>query len=169
VNGSNFAAGLAVSLKRPDGSILAIGSDAVSQVTPASFHVSLVLNVAGTYAVRVTNPSGKASDWKWITVKSPEITGPPTVTSITPTTPVVSAEAKPFYVFGTNLAPGLTVSLVAPGGQLTTIGGSSITVGGSTVFSMKVTFAAAGSYTLKVVNPNGDVSNVFAFSVSAAQ
>jgi hypothetical protein len=71
-------------------------------------------------------------------------------------------------VFGTNFMSGLSVQLTAPGGAVTTLGSSVINVGSSTAFSMTATLATPGAYSLKVVNPSGQLSDPWIFTVAAA-
>jgi hypothetical protein len=169
VGGVHFANGLSVSLKRSNGESITLDGSAITFGSATAFKMSVVLADAGGYAMRVTNPSGKASDWFTFTVKMPEVPQAPTVTSIQPASPSASTAAQGVYVFGTNFATGLSVQLTRPNGETSTIGGTAIYFGSATVFKMNVVLGAAGPYSLKVANPSGLVSNAWAFTVQTPE
>jgi hypothetical protein len=68
LSGSQFAAGLAVTLTDPTGTVRVIAANALEAVTPTSVRFLAVLDVSGDYTVTVTNPKGQASNTVTIVV-----------------------------------------------------------------------------------------------------
>lgn len=171
LSGTNFQAGLSVVLTSPGGSPAPVAPIASSDVTSTAIRLSVTLQDAGTYTVKVANPGGQASEPWGFTVKAaePPAAARPTVAGLSPSSPTASTVAQRLYVSGTDFASGLTVLLTAPGGTATTLGSSAINFGSPTVFSMTATLAAAGNYSVKVVNPGGQASEPFSFSVKPAE
>ena len=62
ISGERFVEGLSVSLTDPTGTVYRFKSPAVGAVTTSSFDLSVVLDMAGDYALMVTNPSGESSN-----------------------------------------------------------------------------------------------------------
>jgi len=94
---------------------------------------------------------------------------PPSVTSISPSTPQRSVTDQIVRVNGSNFASGLTVTVTFPGGGTGTLSGSQIQNRTSTRFDMLITLNATGQWCIRVNNPNGEFSNTFCFNVVAAQ
>lgn len=173
VNGRNFVQGLTVSLTKEGGSpdaesTMTAGESTipVHNVTPTSFQMTVVLESAGRYKVRVTNPSGKRSEPRTLTVKAPEGAAPPTITGLQPSSLQASEQSRPLYVTGTNFQPGLVVKLTRPNGNTSVIGGSAITLASSTTLQVFVTLGAPGNYSLRVVNPQDQLSAPWSFTVA---
>jgi hypothetical protein len=61
VDGARFMAGLTVMVTDPAGNVQTIPSPDVSQVLPASFQITLPLEISGTYEIIVKNPDGAVS------------------------------------------------------------------------------------------------------------
>lgn len=61
VDGTRFMAGLTVMVTDPAGNVQTIPSPDVAQVLPASFQITLPLEIAGTYEILVKNPDGTIS------------------------------------------------------------------------------------------------------------
>ena len=121
----------------------------------------------GSASLRVVNPSGAASNWKEFTVKPGE-SAAPTVTRIEPEHPTASGASQPIWIVGTNFQEGLTVKLTRPGGSTTTISGDAIDRQSSTVVKVMMSLGDPGNYSLKVVNPGGQMSGSLSFAVGAA-
>jgi len=172
VGGEHFVAGLSISLTTPGGATTTIGGAAIQNVTSTTFQMTVTLPVTGSYSFSVTNPTGAASNVWPFTVKALETPPPPVapaVTSISPSTPVAGSSWQPVYVMGSNFASGLTVNLTQPDGTTVGVGGSLITFGSSTVFQMRPTLAAVGTYSFVVLNPSGLSSTPFSFTVRAPE
>jgi hypothetical protein len=178
VDGNNFKPGLTVTfrpsggdtktLTMPNGSTTTVSGSGINFASSTLFNMLVVLADAGTYSVKVTNPSGQTSNSFTFTVKAVEPPAPqvaPTITRVSPNTPTQSTVAQHIYLGGTNFVTGLTVTLTLPNGTSSTISSSAIAFGNSTVFNMQALLATAGSYSVKVTNPSGQASNVFAFTV----
>ena len=61
VDGTRFVAGLTVMVTDPAGNVQTIPSPDVAQVMPASFQITLPLEISGTYEILVKNPDGTIS------------------------------------------------------------------------------------------------------------
>jgi hypothetical protein len=62
LSGSQFAAGLSVTMTDPTGTVRSIAANALEGVTPTSVRFQAVLDVSGDYTFTVTNPKGPASN-----------------------------------------------------------------------------------------------------------
>lgn len=61
VEGARFEAGLFVTVTDPAGGVHNLGGDAITNVMPGSFQMTMTLETAGRYELIVTNPNGKVS------------------------------------------------------------------------------------------------------------
>jgi len=89
----------------------------------------------------------------------------PTISSIAPTTPVTGNIDQDVAVYGSNFQPNLTVSVGFPGGGGTTLSGAQIGNVTSSSFVMHVTLNGAGTWSMRVNNPDGGQSSPFNLSV----
>ena len=128
--------------------------------------MSITLGTAGTYTIKVNNPDGGQSNTFSFNVNAAVST--PSISSISPSTPTASGSNQNVTVSGSQFQSGLTVTVGFPGGGGTTLSGTQIqsVVAGS--FTMSITLGTAGTYTIKVNNPDGGQSNTFSFNVKAA-
>ncbi len=62
LSGSQFAAGLAVTITDPTGTVRVIAANALEAVTPTSVRFLTVLDIGGDYTFTVTNPKAQASN-----------------------------------------------------------------------------------------------------------
>jgi hypothetical protein len=62
LSGKQFAAGLAVTVTDPTGTVRVIEANALEAVTPTSVRFQAVLDISGDYTFTVTNPKGQASN-----------------------------------------------------------------------------------------------------------
>jgi hypothetical protein len=155
-------------LTLPDGTTSAVSPTAIEFGNSTGFKIHVVLPTAGSYSVRVTNPSGLSSASFGFDVAAPAAPATPTVTGTSPQTPTAGTALQGVYVAGTGFQTGLTVTLTAPDGTSTTASGSSIVVGSSVIFKMTVVLPIAGNYTIVVNNPTGPSSSVATMTVKAA-
>jgi hypothetical protein len=168
VLGSDFAPGLSVKIEHAGSeSSITIGGESIHYESSELFKVLVTLPVAGEAAIRVVNPGGASSDWKFFTVKPGESSAP-TVTRIEPEDPVADNEAQPIWIIGTNFQEGLTVKLTRPGGSTSTISGEAVDRESSTVVKVMMSLGDPGTYSVKVVNPGGQTSGSLSFVVGAA-
>ena len=89
----------------------------------------------------------------------------PVVFSITPSVPASAPLDQDIFVSGTNFKPGLSVDIASPGG-VTTVSGEQIQNVTEASFIMRTILNPAGSYSIRVRNPNNQHSAVFSFTVS---
>ncbi|HEV3329627.1 MAG TPA: thrombospondin type 3 repeat-containing protein [Bryobacteraceae bacterium] len=157
VNGTGFQAGLTVAVTGPNGNVTVT----VQNVTAASFQMTLVLATAGTYMLKATNPDGQSATFTF-TVTAGTEAPTPSITGISPSNPQVSGTPQLVTVSGTGFQAGLTVTVTGPNGSV------SVTVQNVMATSFQMTLVlAAGSYTVKVTNPDGQ-STTFPFTVTSA-
>jgi hypothetical protein len=62
VLGTQFMPGLSAMVTDPAGTVMTINGSAVGQVSPTSVQITVTLELAGDYALVVTNPSGAVSN-----------------------------------------------------------------------------------------------------------
>jgi len=124
-------------------------------INPTSMTARITLSATATLGagnVTVTTPGGSATCSGCLTV-DPH----PVISKLTPNT-IPNGTTATVVVSGSNFVSGLRVTTTIPGATVGTV--TNVT---STSFSVPVTVAAgtaAGSYTLRVINPdNGAVSS----------
>ncbi|HEY3382541.1 MAG TPA: hypothetical protein VGK32_12275 [Vicinamibacterales bacterium] len=167
VAGTNFQSGLSVTVTLPNGTTTTVGPSAITFGSSTVFQTMVTLTQSGSYSLRVVNPDGQTSEPWAFTVNALDPPVRPAVTGLSPSSPTMSTAPQPIYVAGTNLQSGLSVTVTLPNGTTTTVGPSAITFGSSTVFQTMVTLAQSGSYSLRVVNPGGQTSEPWTFTVKA--
>jgi pimeloyl-ACP methyl ester carboxylesterase len=164
VNGSNFVSGLTVTVFFPGGGNTTISGSQIQNVTSTSFTMTVTLNVIGTYSFRINNSSGtQSSQFSYATQNCN-----PNISSINPSSPVVSSSNQTVGVSGSNFQSGLTVTVFFPGGGSAALSGSQIQFNSSTSFNMIVTLNIVGQYQLRINNSNGTASPNFSFNTQAA-
>lgn len=135
------------------------GEDQVNVSVPRSLAgrglVDVVVTVDGKVANTVQVSIGTATD-------------APAVASISPASPTVSSGSQSITVNGTGFQSGLTVTLIAPGGGSTTVSGAQIQNLTAVSFVMSATLATAGTWSLRVNNPDGGQSTIFGFTVGSS-
>jgi hypothetical protein len=62
VLGAQFVQGLSAIVTDPAGNVITISGDGVGTVSPTSVPITVTLEIAGTYSLTVTNPSGAVSN-----------------------------------------------------------------------------------------------------------
>jgi pimeloyl-ACP methyl ester carboxylesterase len=164
VSGNGFAANLTVTATFPNGTTGNLSGTQIQNVTSTSFTLRITLNASGTWNIKVRNPNGDLSNIHSFTVQAPAA---PTVSSITPNSPLASNVDQNITVNGTNFQNGLTVTATFPNGGTGTLSGTQIQNVTSTSFTMRITFGNAGSWSLRVNNPNGGQSSPFQFTVQS--
>lgn len=169
VSGTNFQAGLTVSVRPRAGSMLS--GIQIQNVTSTSFQMIITLADAIDYTLLVINPGGLESNafgFGAILLALPPPPSPltPSISSISPSSPTASASIQTVTVNGSSFQAGLTVTVGLPGGGSSTLSGGTIQSVTLASFQMIILLADAGNYTLRVTNPAGLQSNVFAFSVT---
>jgi pimeloyl-ACP methyl ester carboxylesterase len=166
VFGSNFQANLTVTVFFPNGGTGSLsGSGQIQNVTSNSFTMVIDFNNnPGSYSIRVNNPNGKQSSNFGFTVQQPPVQNP-SVSSISPASPMSNAADQDVTVFGSNFLPNLTVSVTFPSGGGATLSGTQIQSVTPTSFVMRITLGAPGAWVIRVNNPDGGRSTAFNFNV----
>ncbi len=178
VYGNNFQQNLTVSVTSPNGGVSVTSPNAggktlssaqtttITTTTSSSFLMRIRLFVAGVWMMRVINPDGRQSNPFSFTVVAP--TGLPNISSINPATLTAEQTNQSITVIGSHFQPALTVDVVFPNGQGTTLQGANqvqnIT---STSFVMHIALSSMGNWSIRVKNPDASQSTVFPFTVSA--
>jgi pimeloyl-ACP methyl ester carboxylesterase len=164
VSGNGFTAGLTVIVTFPGGGTATLSGSQILNVTSTSFTMRITLSTSGTWGMKVRNLNGDLSNIHSFTVQLPT---PPSVSSINPASPTASSVDQNVIVNGTNFQQGLTVTVVFPSGGTGTLSGTQIQNVTSTSFTMRITLGAAGSWNMRVNNPNGSQSNSIPFTVQS--
>ncbi|MGH9840903.1 MAG: hypothetical protein ACREEM_19180, partial [Blastocatellia bacterium] len=164
VNGSNFQAGLTVTVFFPGGGTGTLSGAQILNVSAASFTMVINFNGnPGSYSIRVNNPNGSQSSVFNFTAQQQVVN--PTISSISPASPTATVGNQNVQVNGGNFQAGLTVTVFFPGGGTGTLSGAQILNVSATSFTMVINFNGnPGSYGIRVNNPNGGQSSVFNFT-----
>jgi hypothetical protein len=158
VSGSNFQSGLTVTVFFPNnGGSTTLSGSQIQNVTSTSFTMVITLNIVGNYGIRVNNPNGNQSNIFNFNTQA----APPSISSVSPATPCVRNIDQSITVNGNNFVSSLTVTVTFPNGQTGTLSGSQIQNVTSTSFTMLITLADPGNYSIRVYNPSGAQSNNF--------
>jgi hypothetical protein len=168
VNGSGFQSNLTVTVFFPNGSgSSTLSGTQIQNVSSSSFQMIATLNGAGTWGIRVNNPDGQQSTTYSFAV-SPTTAAPPFISSIAPATPTSSTSNQTVTVTGSGFQSNLTVTVFFPNSGSSTLSGTQIQNIGSSSFQMIATLNGAGTWGIRVNNPDGQQSATYSFSVSNA-
>jgi hypothetical protein len=88
----------------------------------------------------------------------------PQITSISPSSPGVSAGTQTLQVSGSGFQSGLTSTVITPSGAAATAAVSNLTSNG---FQVNVALNVTGAWQISVVNADGRPSNSFSFTVTS--
>src|SRR5207244_5651731 len=158
-----FQPGLTVSITFPGGGGTTLSGAQIQSVTSNSFVMIVTLNAVGTWTIRVNNPGGPSSNVFAFPVQAGSSN--PTITSIAPASPAPSSFDQSVAVSGSGFKPGLIVFVTFPDGGMAILGGAQIQNVISTSFTMIITLNGVGTWTIRVLNPDGGQSNTLAFVV----
>ncbi|HMT09438.1 MAG TPA: M23 family metallopeptidase, partial [Pyrinomonadaceae bacterium] len=164
VNGTGFVSGLTVTVFIPGGTQVTLSGTQIQSVSSTSFTMTITLNVVGTYGIRVNNPNGNLSNTFSFNTQA---AAPPVVNSVNPSSPTANPIDQNIAVNGSNYQQGLTVTVTFPNGGTATLGGTQIQNVTSSSFVMRITLASAGTWCIRVNNPNGGQSSTFCFTVQS--
>jgi hypothetical protein len=171
INGSNFASGANVTLRD-----ITTGEVFSNRPITSLSATQIVLSTnfgtatsAHSWSVQVTNSSGQASNTFNFTVQATPA-AIPSITSVSPSSPVATGSAQTFTINGSNFASGANVTLrdITTGETFANRQISSFT---STQIVINPNFGTATtphSWSVQVVNVGGSPSNQFGFSVQPA-
>ncbi len=121
----------------------------------------------GTYTVKVKNSSGQTSNGVGLTITQAHGLAP-AISSMSPNPVPGAAVNQTVGVFGSNFVSGsdLKVRVTYPGGQ-TDLQGAQVSYISSTQLNILISVGTTGAnWTAQVLNPDGQGSNVFSFSVT---
>jgi len=164
VTGNNFQANLNVVVRFPNGQGAILSGTQITNVTATSFEMIINFSgVSGNYSIQVVNPDDGTSNIFPFSVQAAQ---PPSISSISPSSPIATIGNQNVIVNGSNFVSGLTVTVTFPNGMTGTLSGSQIGGISSTSFTMAIDFNnVSGSYSIRVNNPGGSQSNTFGFTV----
>jgi pimeloyl-ACP methyl ester carboxylesterase len=163
VFGANFQQNLNVTATFPGGGSAPLSGTQIQNVTPNSFVMRITLGATGTWSIRVNNPDGTHSnDFSFAVANGAQN---PAVTAIDPSVVSASSTDQDVTVVGNNFQSNLNVIVTFPSGGTSTLSGAQIRNVSATSFIMRITANAAGSWKLRVVNPDGGQGNNFNFTV----
>jgi len=91
----------------------------------------------------------------------------PQISQVSPSSPSASSTPRTLTVYGSGFQSGLTVTAIPPSGTSFTISGSQIQNITSTSFQMTVTLNTAGTWAIRVNNPDGQQSSLYLFVVTS--
>jgi hypothetical protein len=161
MNGSGFTSSSTVTLRdKSTGEVFANRS--ISSRTSTQLVINPNFTTAvHTWSVEVLNGTQSSGEFTFQVVASPT----PSISSISPPTPVHSGSNQNVTVFGSNFQSGLTVFITFPSGGSTTLSGTQIQSVTANSFVMIATLGSSGGWSIRVNNPDGKQSNTFFFSV----
>jgi hypothetical protein len=114
----------------------------------------------GPYSLTVRNASNEVSPPFVMTVVANPDQTQPMVSGVVPSSLTRSTTTQRVLVQGANFAAGLSVSVVDPDGLISTQTAGAVESLTSTSFELAMVFSKVGTYSLRVINPSGDTSNV---------
>ncbi|MCL4524865.1 MAG: Ig-like domain-containing protein, partial [Acidobacteria bacterium] len=162
VQGSNFQPGLTVTAFFPGGGSSTLSGSQIQNVTAGSFQASMVLNSAGIWGIRVNNPDGQQSNTFNFTVTA----APPLISSVVPSSYPPSNSNQTMTINGSNFVSGATLSFGSPSSGTIPSTASKLTFVSSSQLSYQFNNGSdAGTWTVVVINPNGQTSNSVSFVV----
>ncbi|MCL5287167.1 MAG: Ig-like domain-containing protein, partial [Acidobacteria bacterium] len=165
VQGSNFQPGLTVTAFFPGGGSSTLSGSQIQNVTAGSFQASMVLNSAGIWGIRVNNPDGQQSNTFNFTVTA----APPLISSVVPSSYPPSNSNQTMTINGSNFVSGATLSFGSPSSGTIPSTASKLTFVSSSQLSYQFNNGSdAGTWTVVVINPDGQRSNPGSFTVTAA-
>ncbi|MGQ0700516.1 MAG: carbohydrate binding domain-containing protein [Panacagrimonas sp.] len=167
INGSGFVSGATLVFDPPTGSNLNSTASRLSFVS--SSRIDYQFNNgsdAGTWTVRVKNPNGQQSATKSFTVTA--VASPPSISSVSPSTYPASSSTQSMTINGSGFVNGATLVFDPPTGSNISSTASRL----SFVSSSRIDYqfnngSDAGTWTVRVNNPNGQQSGTRSFTVTA--
>jgi hypothetical protein len=169
IYGSNLQSGATLIFDPPTGPNL--GSNAAKLTFVSSNQITYQFNNAndaGTWTVTVVNPDGQSSNTASFTVSSVVVTPPPSISSVSPGSYPASSSNQTMNIYGSGFQNGATLIFDPPTGPNLNSSSTKLTF----VSSSQITYLFnnandAGSWTVTVVNPDGQSSNTASFAVTS--
>jgi hypothetical protein len=160
IRGEHLSAGLSLTLAAPDGETILVPPSEIAALDRSSFQTTVSLGLPGPYSLTVRNASNEVSPPFVMTVVANPDQTQPTVSGVVPSSLTRSTTTQRVLVQGANFAAGLSVSVVDPDGLISTQTAGAVESLTSTSFELAMMFSKVGTYSLRVINPSGDTSNV---------
>ena len=157
VTGRNFADGLALEISSPEGQMQVLSGQDIRGLRETTFQISLLINRPGTYTFTVKNSNGSVSNA--FEYKVPAPAPAPSIERIEPSSVPRDTRPQRFTVVGRNFVYGLTVTLTDSAGEVSTIAKDDIGNVTETSFTVDLTLAVSGEYSVLVTNPSTAASN----------
>jgi hypothetical protein len=160
IRGERFLTGLSLVIAAPDGATFTIPPGEISSLESSSFVTTVVLALPGPYSLTVRNASADTSPPFVLTVVADPGQTQPIITAIVPSNLTRGVSPQSVLVQGANFAAGLSVTVIDPDGLISIQTGSAVDSLTPSSFQLTMVFGKVGTYSLRVVNPSGDGSNV---------
>ena len=160
IRGERFLTGLSLTISPPTGGIITIPPSGISELESTSFVTTVVLEEAGAYALTVRNATAETSPPFGLTVVGNPGQTQPIISGIVPSNLTRSVTPQTVLVQGANFAAGLTVSVIDPDGLVSMQSASAVDSLTPSSFQLTMVFGKVGTYSIRVINPSGDTSNV---------
>jgi uncharacterized protein (TIGR03437 family) len=164
INGSNFASGATATYHDPQGNSYPGHSTTFvnsGQLTDPQFNDN---NDAGTWTVTIVNPGGQSSSAFNFTVSG----AAPSVSGVSPNPVPGSNNAQQLTINGSNFASGATATYHDPQGNSYPGHSTTFVNSGQLTDPQFNDNNDAGTWTVTIVNPGGQSSSAFNFTVSGA-
>jgi len=157
-SGAGFDAGVQLLMTQPDGILVTVPGANLQGVQPTTFQATVVLSQTGTYTFMVRTAAGTTSP-ALTTVVQPAGSTLPVARVVTPATVPRSNQATLVSIQGTDFAPNASVMVTDPTGTLMALTSAQLAVSTPTDIQFLLVFGVRGTYTLVVLNPNGQTAN----------
>lgn len=155
-------------LTNPNGSVQELSQTTANSLGQGAIPFSSTCSDAvGNFSVKwIDAATGRESNSVQTTITAnTACTAVPVVGSISPTSLIATKVDQNVVVNGSNFQSGLIVDLVFPDGKLGSLSGTQIQNVTGNSFTMVINFSGApGNYSMRVKNPNGQLSNIFNFT-----
>ena len=164
ISGRNFAAGATAVLRDLTSNVLISNAGAIWASSSQMTVSSVFATARHTWSVEVINPDGQSSGQYSFTVAGP-VAATPSISSVSPNPVTGSNSAQPFTIYGSNFVSGANVTLrdLTAGQIFANRPASSF---GSNQITVNPTFTtAAHSWSVEVINPDGQSSGQYSFMV----
>ena len=167
LNGSSFQNGATLTFVPPEGGTIASTASKLTFVSASQ--ISYQFNDAsdvGTWSVRVNNPDGQSSGSISFTVTA--VVPPPSLSSVVPSSYPASGNNQTMTLNGSSFQNGATLTFVPPEGGTIASTASKLTFVSTSQISYQFNDASdAGTWSVRVNNPDGQSSASVNFSVNA--
>ena len=163
VQGSNFAAGLHVSLGFPRGGTAVLQGDRILNVSAASFTVLAEFPESGNYTLRVHNLDGGVSGSLIVPVQNCL-----TISQLAPTPIYARSTPRIVTLTGGGFVSGVTALITRPNGSGYGVSGPDVVSVQPNAVQVRLILPNSGTWRIVLRNSNGDLSNTQSFFVETS-